>query len=131
MLSMRRWEEKNLPVKKHNQVLRYIDKIRVYSWNEILRDGTMFVGIKENGKKRRYIYFKGKRYSYPTVLWNANHPEDLVKPGEVVHHLDLNGLNDVLSNYGKLTRARHKQLHSNIEMVQKYGPDWRNKIRRR
>lgn len=95
-----------------NQVLRYIDKIRKYPWEEILKGGTVFVGLKERGQRRRYIYFKGKRYIYTIVLWNVEHPDDLVGIDDVIHHIDGNPLNDLSENLVKMSRAGHRRYHS-------------------
>lgn len=65
------------------------------------------------------------RYLYPAclkgyvprshIIWNQNHPSDLVKKGEVVHHIDGNSLNDILPNLQKFhSPGEHMQNHGRI-----------------
>lgn len=48
------------------------------------------------------------------AVWNEHHPDDPVKPGEIVHHKDENKLNDSPENLEKWTETRHKSFHGNL-----------------
>lgn len=49
-----------------------------------------------------------------TAMWNAAHPDDPVRRGEEIHHLDEDSSNDRLDNFLKLTRSAHCQLHGSM-----------------
>lgn len=75
--------------------------------------------FKENpeSRSRRKVYVgrvDGKpRYMHRSHwVWNQNHPDDPVRPGEHVHHVDGNKLNDDPSNLQKLSAVEHLSLHS-------------------
>lgn len=60
-------------------------------------------------RKFRYkITVNGKRIPRSHYIWNLNHPEDPVLPGEIVHHKDHNCQNDNISNLQKRTDAEHR-----------------------
>lgn len=80
-------------------------------WDRVLSSGKVFVSW-QSGKRRRYIYYGGKKYKYSVVLWNVSHPDDLLKRGEVVHHEDKDTINDAVGNFKKLTISQHMSIHS-------------------
>jgi len=89
---------------------------------DILNEGTVFVAKDQtHDNQRRYIYYNGRVYIYAVVLWNATYPDDMLKVGEVIHHKDLDRLNDAVSNYQKLTRSAHMRFHAGGEMNPFYG----------
>lgn len=45
------------------------------------------------------------------LIWNHFNPENIFKPGFVVHHKDGNPLNDHISNLELMTRSNHMRLH--------------------
>lgn len=46
------------------------------------------------------------------AVWNAAHPDDPVRRGEHIHHIDHNPRNDDIANLAKLTKRAHAQLHT-------------------
>ena len=63
----------------------------------------VYLGKDEAGR-RRYM-------QRSHVVWNQAHPDDPVRPGEEIHHIDGNRLNDVPENLLKVTREEHQRLH--------------------
>lgn len=45
-------------------------------------------------------------------VWNQHHPDDPVQPGEHIHHIDHNKLNDDISNLRKLSATEHAEMHA-------------------
>jgi hypothetical protein len=70
--------------------------------------------------KRGYIL----RYHH---VWNVAHPDDPVLPGEVIHHLDGDSLNDSIENLEKLPgQGQHWSRHAKeIAAGRARGPDGR------
>ena len=60
------------------------------------------------------VTVNGKRMLRSHAVWNETHPDDPVKPGEIVHHKDENKLNDSPGNLEKWTGTRHKSFHGNL-----------------
>jgi len=55
----------------------------------------------------------GKERIYKAhAVWNKAHPDNPVKIGEVVHHIDESKSNDAPSNLKKMTDFDHRKLHS-------------------
>lgn len=46
--------------------------------------------------------------------WNVAHPDDVVQPGESVHHIDGIKWNDDPANLRKTSHAGHRMIHANI-----------------
>lgn len=74
-------------------------------WEETLEKST----IQKSNERRHY---RGQRFAHFT--WNLYHPEDPIIKGDgmVIHHKDLNCLNDHISNLQKMTHGDHSRLHS-------------------
>jgi hypothetical protein len=85
---------------------------RLKDWVTILSNGSVFVVKTSRGTERSMITHDGQQYSLSRVIWNASHPEDIIKPGEVIHHIDEDPLNDDISNLQKITFGEHKRLHA-------------------
>lgn len=84
-------------------------------------------GWKGRGGKGDKEYFfvwlsPGERAQHPTanrrgyihrshLVWNGAHPEDPVKPGEVIHHIDGDSLRDEPDNLEKWTQREHARHH--------------------
>lgn len=69
-----------------------------------------------NGKK--YLLNQGyyKRTTRPEIflshdIWNFYHPEDTIKEGEAIHHINENKSDDRIENLQKMTRSEHNTLH--------------------
>ena len=60
------------------------------------------------------VTVNGKRILRSHAVWNDNHPEDPILPGEVVHHDDENKKNDLPGNLLKMTDAKHRALHGKV-----------------
>jgi hypothetical protein len=79
--------------------------------------GTVRVRVDKSGKHRRWIKTSdaGKRQFqwtiYATWLWEQKHGK--IPAGLLIHHLDGDSMNDALSNYALVTRARHIEIHRN------------------
>ena len=70
----------------------------------------------ENGfPQRRYIRLKRNSgthlVTYARYVWNQNHPNNIVRRNEEIHHADGNALNDDISNLVKLKKKEHAALH--------------------
>lgn len=44
-------------------------------------------------------------------VWNRAHPDDPLKPGEFIHHLNDDALDDRAENFEKLSSSEHTRLH--------------------
>jgi len=47
-------------------------------------------------------------------VWNETHPDDPAGPGDHIHHVDGNRLNDDPSNLQKVSVDEHKHLHDRL-----------------
>lgn len=67
----------------------------------------------------------GKHIRKAHVVWNKAHPNDPIKKGEVIHHVDENKKNDDPLNLEKRRDAKHRSLHSDagIKALQKWRDD--------
>lgn len=74
-------------------------------------DGRVFVRVPDGERRLHPTIRKDgyiQRYQY---VWNTAHPEDPVRPGEVIHHKDEDKQNDDLSNLEKITQSEHARQH--------------------
>lgn len=65
--------------------------------------------------EQRYLYPACRKGYAPRshVIWNQAHPDNLIKAGEIIHHIDGNSLNDVPENLQKFaSQSKHWQNHS-------------------
>lgn len=69
------------------------------------RRGRVKVGTTSDG---RAIYMQHSHW-----VWNREHPDDPVREGELIHHLDGNPANDDPSNLVKMNFADHSREHAN------------------
>lgn len=67
-----------------------------------IRNGRYFITI--NGKLIRRSHF----------VWGKYHPEDPIKKGEVIHHINEDKLDDRIFNLQKMSNYAHRQIHSNV-----------------
>ena len=75
-------------------------------------DGRVFLRVP--GSERHLhptVYSDGRilRYGY---VWNCAHPEDPVRPGDVIHHINENPSDDRLENLEKTTQSDHAAHHT-------------------
>lgn len=66
----------------------------------------VYVGRGDDGKPR---YIPRSHW-----VWNQHHPNDPVQPGEHVHHIDLNKLNDDPTNLQKMSVSDHLSHHASL-----------------
>lgn len=64
--------------------------------------------------ERYRVTINGKRLYRSHAVWNAEHPDDLVLPGEIVHHQNENKADDVPENLEKMADVTHRSLHSHV-----------------
>lgn len=72
-------------------------------------------GEVPHGRKRVYlgkVDGKPRHMQRSHWVWNQHHPDDLVRPGEHVHHIDGNPTNDSIDNLAKYTAEDHADLHA-------------------
>ncbi len=83
--------------------------------------------VRTGRSKRGYVHVYvpvAERHLHPTLnrakrtiqrshyVWNHNHPDDPVLPGQLIHHLDDNSLNDAIDNLEKLpSQSAHASIH--------------------
>jgi|GEM_PF-4760312 len=79
-------------------------------WKEVVEKGAVRCKKDRNGDRRTIVY-QGVTCRFSMAVWNANHPDNLVGPNEVIHHKDRNKLNDEIENLQKMTKAEHARLH--------------------
>jgi hypothetical protein len=57
-------------------------------------------------------------------VWNRANPDDPVRPGDVIHHINENPSDDRLENLEKTTQDRHARHHSG----RKHTPETRARM---
>ena len=60
------------------------------------------------------VYANGDREPMANYVWNKEHPDDPVMPGEVIHHEDNDKTNDSPGNLQKMSAFDHKSYHSGV-----------------
>jgi hypothetical protein len=65
---------------------------------------------KSNDGPRRFIMINGRRYIY--ARWLFEKEVRPLEPGEIVHHIDDDQLNDCIENYDAITPSKHKSIHN-------------------
>jgi hypothetical protein len=91
-------------------VKRHRMKIYPPPWQEVLEKGKTSITISHR-REYRSINYKGMKYIYAHVLWNISNPNNFVRAGELIHHKNLDSLDDVVGNYEKMTIGEHSTLH--------------------
>lgn len=64
------------------------------------------------------VRVNGKQVRRSHVVWNDTHPDDLIMPGEVIHHKDGNKKNDNPENLAKMKDRKHRQLEADNRLKQ-------------
>jgi hypothetical protein len=79
------------------------------SW--VSNEGRVFIRVPRSERhlhptirKDGYI----QRYQY---VWNTHHPEDPVREGDVIHHLNEDPADDRIENLEKTTQSKHARDH--------------------
>jgi hypothetical protein len=59
------------------------------------------------------LYYNHEKVLPYHKIWNDNHPDDQIIPGDgqAIHHIDGNNSNDNPDNLQKMTRSEHAKLH--------------------
>lgn len=82
----------------------------------LAKGGSVFEDRPRKSRPRVYLgrddQGKPKYMQRSHWIWNQNHPDDPVQPGEHVHHIDHNGFNDDPTNLEKLSATDHAELHA-------------------
>jgi hypothetical protein len=65
---------------------------------------------KSNDGPRRFIMINGRRYIYSRWLFEKEVRP--LEPGEIVHHIDEDQLNDCIENYEAKTNSKHTSDHN-------------------
>ena len=73
-------------------------------------EGTITTRRDKNGRQRQWIKSDGQWQEYALWLWKQRYARLL--PGDVVHHLNGNSMDDRLSNLIGMPRAHHPMFHS-------------------
>jgi hypothetical protein len=71
---------------------------------------------KEPGRKHVYIgkvNGKPKYMARSHHIWNLHYPDNVIKPGEAIHHIDHNKQNDDPANLQKMAISDHQSYHAN------------------
>ncbi len=61
------------------------------------------------GTRYRKFKFKGKFYQSHRVIWDMNHPENKLKPGEEIDHIDHNRFNNRIENLRKVSDSANSR----------------------
>lgn len=72
----------------------------------------LFLGKKyyfANSKSYAACDFDKQKLSH--AIWNYHYPNDVVKKGEIIHHINENRIDDRIDNYLKLSRSEHNIIH--------------------
>lgn len=64
----------------------------------------VYIGRNEEGKPR---YMQRSHW-----VWNQHHPDDPVRPGDHVHHVDRDHTNDAPDNLVKMPGSDHSRFHN-------------------
>lgn len=84
---------------------------------EMAKNSPFAVGRTGQRTSRHRVYLgrvdgKPKYMPRSHAVWNQHHPDDPVQPGDHVHHIDHDKLNDDPANLQKLTATEHAELHA-------------------
>jgi hypothetical protein len=60
---------------------------------------------------RYFIRVNSKVMPRAHVVWNKYYPDDLVKKGEMIHHINENPRDDRICNLKKMTKTEHMKIH--------------------
>lgn len=89
-----------------------------YAANGGMAKNSPFKEGRTGKRTSRYRVYLGRIDGKPKYMprshwvWNQHHPDDPVQPGEHVHHVDHDKLNDDISNLQKLSAGNHAALHA-------------------
>lgn len=66
-------------------------------------------------KDKRWFSAKEPRTYLFHDVWNYNYPNDSIKEGEIIHHVNGDPSNNRIENLQKLTNEEHSRLHNSNE----------------
>jgi hypothetical protein len=98
--------------------------------------GRILMRVRKSGKGKGRYYIKirfkneagvrvSKIISLARYVWSISYPNDPIKEGESVHHIDLNPLNNDLYNLIKMNEKDHHKLHKKHEHNERIIKKWR------
>ena len=82
-----------------------------------MTENKWFEGRKYCLNQGRWIRITRSCTSLAHDVWSSNYPEDPVKKGEVIHHIDEKPLNDSIENLQKMATGSHNSLHQAEESL--------------
>ena len=83
-------------------------KVFISRTEQSITEGRRVVRVRcrnEQGKKTN------KRVNLARYIWLLHHPNDPIKKGECIHHIDGNALNDNIKNLKKMKMTAHAVQH--------------------
>lgn len=88
-----------------------------FATGEMAKNSQFVPGYRGERTSRVKVYLgrvdgKPKYMQRSHWVWNQHHPDDPVQPGEHIHHIDRDKLNDEISNLQKLTATEHEKMHA-------------------
>lgn len=94
----------------------HVKVIHSYLWTTFTGykyPARLFLGKKyyfANSKSFTSVGFDRQKLSH--AIWNYHYPNDVVKKGEIIHHINENRIDDRVDNYLKLSRSEHNIIHN-------------------
>lgn len=89
-----------------------------YAKSGDMAKNSPFKAGRTGQRASRYHVYLGRVDGKPKYMprshwvWNQHHPDDPVQPGEHIHHIDHDKLNDEIANLQKLSAREHAELHA-------------------
>ncbi|MDX3311596.1 NUMOD3 domain-containing DNA-binding protein [Streptomyces sp. ME08-AFT2] len=75
-------------------------------------DGRVFFRVPRQERHLHPTVYKDGYILRYVYVWNRVHPEDPVRRGDVIHHINENPSDDRIENLEKTTQPRHASHHS-------------------
>lgn len=75
-------------------------------------DGRVFVRVPEGERHLHPTVYKDGYILRYVYAWNRAHPEDPVRQGDVIHHINEDPSDDCVENLEKTTQRRHMSHHA-------------------
>lgn len=79
--------------------------------------------FNRDGRDRAFIKLQSGWLEYPKYLWIEQY--GFLVPGDIVHHLDGDSMNDLNDNLIALTRSMHVRIHNRWAIKEPTDEMWR------